>query len=271
LDTREELNRRLANGELGGSLLRWLNGLSAARELQRAEGAAESNLVQAKIFHRGGAEARRESEVGESARERMEMSCGARRGDSNLGGFAALRGESEIFGANRRIQPSPSNCSCSGGWHGGGVGRNAILASDDRSAMWSAAAERSGLAVLPPNSGFLQRMYFVHSELRDGVGSARALGNGWIPEEVQPSPSNIFFLMKSFFRASLPPGGRRRIVRGARQIILRPLWPDIRAVLVERCWDWARAWAAGGGFPLTGAKASAFFAANCSVLVRLLV
>jgi hypothetical protein len=32
LDTREELNRRLANGEVGGSLLWWLNGLPVARE-----------------------------------------------------------------------------------------------------------------------------------------------------------------------------------------------------------------------------------------------
>ena len=33
LDTREELNRRLANGELGGSLLRWLNELPAVRDM----------------------------------------------------------------------------------------------------------------------------------------------------------------------------------------------------------------------------------------------
>jgi hypothetical protein len=33
LETREELNRRLANGELGGSLLRWLNELPAARDM----------------------------------------------------------------------------------------------------------------------------------------------------------------------------------------------------------------------------------------------
>jgi hypothetical protein len=33
LDTREELNRRLANGELGGSLLRWLNALPAVRDM----------------------------------------------------------------------------------------------------------------------------------------------------------------------------------------------------------------------------------------------
>jgi hypothetical protein len=33
LETREELNRRLANGELGGSLLRWLNELPAVRDM----------------------------------------------------------------------------------------------------------------------------------------------------------------------------------------------------------------------------------------------
>jgi hypothetical protein len=33
LDTREELNRRLANGELGSSLLRWLNELPAVRDM----------------------------------------------------------------------------------------------------------------------------------------------------------------------------------------------------------------------------------------------
>ena len=32
-EVREELNRRLADGEVGGSLLRWLNGLPAAREV----------------------------------------------------------------------------------------------------------------------------------------------------------------------------------------------------------------------------------------------
>jgi hypothetical protein len=31
LEAREELNRRLVNDELGGSLLRWLNELPAAR------------------------------------------------------------------------------------------------------------------------------------------------------------------------------------------------------------------------------------------------
>jgi hypothetical protein len=102
LDTREELNRRLANGELGGSLLRWLNGRSAAWERERAEGPRESNLVQVKIFHRRDAEARRECEVGETARERMDMSCGTRRGDSNLGGLAALRDKIGIFGGSRR-------------------------------------------------------------------------------------------------------------------------------------------------------------------------
>jgi hypothetical protein len=70
LDTRKELNRRLANGELGGSLLRWLNELPAARERQRAAGPRESKLVQLKNLHRRDAEARRDCGVGEGATER---------------------------------------------------------------------------------------------------------------------------------------------------------------------------------------------------------
>jgi hypothetical protein len=100
LEAREELNRRLANGEPGGSLLRWLNGLPAAWEQERAEEPRESKLVQVKIFHRGGAETPRDRGVGEGAREWMEMSRRARPSDSNLGDFATWRDENGIFGAN---------------------------------------------------------------------------------------------------------------------------------------------------------------------------
>jgi hypothetical protein len=61
----------------------------------------ESKLVQVKSFHRRDAETRRNCEVGESTRKRVEVSGGTRRGDSNLRGLASLRDESGIFGANR--------------------------------------------------------------------------------------------------------------------------------------------------------------------------
>jgi hypothetical protein len=73
--------------------------------LCRADGAAdrgpkESNLVQANAFHRRDAVTRRDCGVG-GVRERVEVSGGTRRGDSDLGGFAALRDKCEIFGASR--------------------------------------------------------------------------------------------------------------------------------------------------------------------------
>jgi hypothetical protein len=52
-------------------------------------------------FHRREAETRSDCGVGESARERVEMSGNAARGGSNLRGLAAWREKSEIFGANR--------------------------------------------------------------------------------------------------------------------------------------------------------------------------
>ena len=67
----------------------------------RSAGQGKSNLVQVKHFHRGGAEAPRKFRVGEDTAERVEMPCGARRADSRLGGLAAWRDESGIFGANR--------------------------------------------------------------------------------------------------------------------------------------------------------------------------
>ena len=66
-----------------------------------APGQGESNPVQVKDFYRGEAEARRKREVADSVTERVEMSGGSRRGDSNLGGFAAWRDERQIFGAGR--------------------------------------------------------------------------------------------------------------------------------------------------------------------------
>jgi hypothetical protein len=47
-------------------------------------------------------EMRRGCTVGEDVRERVDMSGGTRRGDSNLGGFAALRDKIGIFGGSRR-------------------------------------------------------------------------------------------------------------------------------------------------------------------------
>jgi hypothetical protein len=102
LDTREGLKRRLANGELGGSLLRWLNELPAVLERKRAEGARESKLVQVKNLHRRDAETRRECGMRDRAQERVKVSGGTRRGDSNLGGLAFLRDKSGIFGGSRR-------------------------------------------------------------------------------------------------------------------------------------------------------------------------
>jgi hypothetical protein len=74
-------------------------GLSASRR-GTAGIAKESNQVQAIDFHRRDAETRRDCGVGESARERVEMSGGTRRSGSNLRGLAALRDKSGIFGAN---------------------------------------------------------------------------------------------------------------------------------------------------------------------------
>jgi hypothetical protein len=62
----------------------------------------ESNQVQPIAFHRGEAETRRKCDVGEGARERLEVSGGTRRGDSNPRGLANLRDKSGIFGGSRR-------------------------------------------------------------------------------------------------------------------------------------------------------------------------
>jgi hypothetical protein len=53
------------------------------------------------LVHRRDAEARRECEEGECARERVEESGAGGRSGSNLGGLATLRDEGGIFGANR--------------------------------------------------------------------------------------------------------------------------------------------------------------------------
>ena len=61
----------------------------------------ESKLVQVKDFHRGDAEARRKSGIGDGATEGVAEPCGARRADSQLGDLAAWRDESEILDGGR--------------------------------------------------------------------------------------------------------------------------------------------------------------------------
>ena len=82
-----------ALGQSGAGKLIWgLNGpregVACALSRDSSPGQGESNPVQVKHFHRGGAETRRKCGMEEDATERVEVSRDGARGVSRLGGLA---------------------------------------------------------------------------------------------------------------------------------------------------------------------------------------